>query len=127
MGEVEDLRKQAEELRAEALHQAEAWDAEKRESQRLHASVVRFRNLVSELERELGELKNNLENETERAETAEGFVEVLRARVDELIPALERFGEHSRDCQKRSLFKKKDAECTCGLESFIAGGGSISD
>ena len=127
MGEIEDLRRQAESLRDDALRHADAWDAEKRESKRLHAAVVRYKNLVAELEREVGELRTTLENESERAGTAEQFVEILRARVDELIPALDRYGEHTRDCRKRSLFKKKKTECTCGLDSFIAGGGSISD
>ena len=128
MSEIDDLRAEIERLRADGLHQMESWDVEKRESNRLHASVVRYKNLAVELEGKVEDVTRQRDTEHERARTAEEAVAILKARVDELIGSLTRYGEHRRECQKRSLSSrllKRDVECTCGLDPLLAGGGEL--
>ena len=128
MSEIDDLRVEIERLRAAGLHQMESWDAEKRESNRLHASTVRYKNLVVELEGKVEDVTVQRDTECERARTAEEAMEILKARVDELIGSLTRYGEHRRECQKRSLssrLMKRDVECTCGFDPLLAGGGGL--
>ena len=128
VAEIDDLRAQIERLRADGLHQMESWDAEKRESSRLHASVVRYKNLVVELEGKVEDISVQRDTELERARIAEEAVEILKARVDELIGSLTRYGEHRRECRKRSLsskLMKRDVECTCGFDPLVAGGGEL--
>ena len=104
-------------------------DAEKRETQRLHASVVRFRNKVADLEEKVGELNQQLETEVERLEQSEQVVDLLKNRIDELLQSLTTFGEHQKGCQRRGLsaFMKRDAPGTCGFEQMVAGGGGIEE
>ena len=124
--EVDALKAEVERLRDQGLRQAEGWEQEKQESQRLHAAEVRYKNLTRDLQQRLEETEANRDTERERAQLAEEAVVILKARVDELIESFTRFGDHSKECQKRSLankFRKKDVPCDCGFERLLAGGG----
>ena len=120
------LKAEIETLRTEGLRQMEAWDSERRETKRLHAVGVRFRNRVSDLEENVADLGEKLETQTERAEKAEQVLQMLKVRIDELRVSFREYGEHKRECQKRrKVFAKKDAPCTCGYEGILEGGGSL--
>ena len=128
MSEIDDLRAEIERLRAVGLRQMESWDVEKRESNRLHASAVRYKSLVVELEGKVKDVTVQRDTCCERARTAEQAVAILKVRVDELIGSLTHYGEHRRECQKRSLsskLMKRDVECTCGFDPLLAGGGEL--
>lgn len=126
MSEVEDLNAQLDRLRSEGLRQMESWDAEKRESQRLTAAVDRYKHLVADLEEKARLARMEADTERERVVAAEEAVQILKVRVDELLASFTSYGDHQRECQKRSLSGKlmmRDLPCTCGYDKLVAGGG----
>ena len=128
MKDIEQLSAEVERLRTEGLRSFEGWEEEKQESHRLRAAEIRFKNLTSDLREELQQMTVKRDTERERAQLAEEAVQILKARVDELIASFETYGDHQKSCQKRSFankLRKKEAICSCGFESIIAGGGSL--
>ncbi len=128
MKDKEQLNAEVERLRIEGLRSFEGWEEEKQESHRLRAAEIRFKNLTSDLREELQQMAIKRDTERERALLAEEAVQILKARVDELLASFETYGDHQKNCQKRSFankLRRKEAICSCGFENIIAGGGSL--
>lgn len=105
-------------LRDEGLRMMDGWDAERRETRRLEAMVVRFRTRAQDLESDLDRLEEEHVRTLESLERLRGQEVELTRSVDLLRNGLRVFGRHADRCPAAAPTKSGTA-CACGFGALL--------
>ncbi len=106
-------------LRDEGLRMMDGWDAERRETRRLEAMVVRFQTRSDELKAALEKLEEAHARSLESIEQLRQQELELQGLLARVRDGLRRLGTHASDCPAAS--RKRDATCECGLDTLAGG------